>query len=85
MGFIPGPKSPSQHAATPTMKFQPARTAMVAPRYAEKLNMGPGMAWMIARPALNCCWVTQVSGSSLHTYTTAKFDETIHLLGILKS
>lgn len=51
-------------AASPTMAFTPAFCAITAPRYAAKLNSGPGMACASASPALNCSVDIQLSGES---------------------
>lgn len=51
----------------PSARLNPARMAMMAPRYAEKLNSGPGMACTMPSPARNCSRVTHESGVSVHT------------------
>lgn len=49
----PGAKRPNQHTAIPTDARLPASMAMTAPKYAEKLNSGPGRAYTTPNPAKN--------------------------------
>mmetsp|Transcript_23035 Transcript_23035/g.78479 ORF Transcript_23035/g.78479 Transcript_23035/m.78479 type:complete len:207 (+) Transcript_23035:130-750(+) len=78
MSMTPGPKSPSQHDAIPTRTFMPARVAMTAPRYALRLNSGPGMACTMPRPVKNCSSVTQLSAlrTSWHTVSPSRVAHT---------
>lgn len=49
--IMPGAKSPTQHNAIPAIANTFAFWAMTAPRNAEKLNNGPGIACATASPA----------------------------------
>lgn len=71
MRITPGPNNPNHAHMMPTTTFTPARRAATAPRYALRLNNGPGMACAMAKPAKNCSSVTQDVSDSLLTQLVA--------------